>query len=81
MNPYWIKEISVSISAVKEMGSRDAWETRLLSVQVLISGQVMISQLMISSPTSDSVLTAQSLLGILSPRPPLSAPPLLVLAL
>ena len=43
----------------------------------LISAQVMISQLVELSLTSGSMLTALSLLGILSPS--LSAPPLLTL--
>ena len=51
---------------------KDAWVAQL-SVQLLISVQVTISQLMGSRPTLCSVLTAQSLRGILSP----SAPPLL----
>ena len=37
----------------------------MLSTQLLISAQVMISRLLGSNPTSGSVLTAQSLLGIL----------------
>ena len=41
-----------------------------LSDRLLISAQVMISRFVSSSPTSDSVLTARSLCGILSPRPP-----------
>ena len=39
----------------------------LLSVQLLILAQVMISQFVSSSPASGSVLTVRSLLGILSP--------------
>ena len=54
------------------------WHSRL-SVRLLISAQVMISQFVSSSPASGSVLMVQSLLGILSL--PLSAPPLLVLCL
>ena len=50
-----------------------------LSVQLLISAQVMISQFVSSSPTSGSVLSPWSLLGILSPS--LSAPPLFMLFL
>ena len=51
----------------------------LLSLRLLISAQVMISWLVGSSPTSGSVLTAWSLLGIsLSPSLPL---PLLFLSL
>ena len=50
-----------------------------LSIQLLISARVMISEFMESSPALGSVLTAWSLLGILSP--PLSAHPLLVLSL
>ena len=48
-------------------------------VKLLVSAQVTISRLVGSSPTSGSVLTVQSLLGILSL--PLSAPSLLVFAL
>ena len=44
-----------------------------LSIQLWISGLVMISQFMSSSSTSGSVLTAWSLLGILAL--PLSSPP------
>ena len=44
-----------------------------LSVHLLISAQVMISQFGSLSPTSGSALRVWSLLGILSP--PLSAPP------
>ena len=40
---------------------------RRLSVRLLISAQVMISQFMRSSPASGSALTVWSLLGILSP--------------
>ena len=54
------------------------WLCRL-STRLLIWAQVMISELVGSSPTSGSVLTAQRLLGILSPF--LSDPPLLVLSL
>ena len=43
-----------------------------LSVRLLISAQVVISQFMSSSPMSGLVLTVWSLLGILSPS--LSAP-------
>ena len=43
-----------------------------LSIQLLISAQVRISQFMSSSPALGSVLAVQSLLGILSlPAPPL----------
>ena len=45
-----------------------------LSVRLLILAQVMISQFLSSSPTLGSMLTVQSLLGILSRL--LSAPPL-----
>ena len=48
------------------------WLSRL-STQLLVLAQVMISLLVRSSPRSGSMLTAQSLLGILSLR--LSAPP------
>ena len=50
-----------------------------LSVQLLVLAQVVISRFVSSSPTLGSMLTAQSLLGILSF--PLSAPPLLMLML
>ena len=43
-----------------------------LSIQLLISAQVMISQLVSSSPASGSALAVQGLLGILSL--PLSLP-------
>ena len=49
-----------------------------LSFRLLTSAQVTILQFVSSSPTSGSALTAQSLLGILSP---LSALPPLVLSL
>ena len=49
-----------------------------LSAALLISARVMISWFVRSSPTTGSVLTVQSLLGILSPS--ISAPLLLVLA-
>ena len=55
------------------------WVAQLVSVQLLISAQVMISWFMGSSPVSSSVLTAQSLLGILSTS--VSASPLLSLSL
>ena len=42
------------------------WLSRL-SVQLLVSTQVVISQFVGSSPASGSVLTARSLLGIFSP--------------
>ena len=52
------------------------------SVKRLISARVMISQSASSSPTSGSVLTAQSLEPALdSVSPSLSAPPLLMLCL
>ena len=51
-----------------------------LSLWLLVSAQVMISQLMSPSPSSGSVLTMWSQLGILSLRS-LSAPTLLVLFL
>ena len=50
-----------------------------LSGRLLTLAQVMISQFMRGSPSSGSLLSAQSLLRILSPSP--SAPPLLVLHL
>ena len=53
-----------------------AWVAQ--SVKRLSSAQVVISRFMGSSPTSGSMLTAQSLLQILcpSPAPSLEAPPL-----
>ena len=56
------------------------WLSRL-SVRLLVSAQVMLSQLMSSDPTPGSVLTVGSLLGILSFSLSLSAPPLLTLYL
>ena len=57
-----------------------SWVARL--VKSLTSAQVMTSQFMGSSPTSGSVLTAQSLEPALdSLSPSLSASPLLVLCL
>ena len=50
-----------------------------LSFRLLVSAQVTISRFVRLSPTSGSVLTVRSLLGILSL--PLSAPPLLSLSL
>ena len=50
-----------------------------LSFQLLVLAQIMISQFVGASPMLGSVLTAWTLLGILSPSP--SAPPPLVLAL
>ena len=46
-----------------------------LNVELLISAQVMISQFMSLSPTSGSVLTVWSLLGILFLSLSLSPPP------
>ena len=52
------------------------------SVERLTSAQIMISWYVGLSPTSGSVLTAQSLdLALDSVSPSLSAPPLLVLSL
>ena len=48
-----------------------------LNERLLIWAQVMISRFMRSNPTSGSVLTVRTLLGILSFPFPLSAPPLL----
>ena len=48
------------------------WVTKSVSLCLLISAQVVISQFMRLSPTLGSALTACSLLGILSPF--LSAP-------
>ena len=59
-----------------------SWVARL--VKSLTSAQVMTSQFMGSSPTSGSVLTAQSLepaLDSMSPSLSLSVPPPLVLCL
>ena len=60
--------------AIKNSTWRGAWVAQ--SVKCLTSAQVMISQFVGSSPASGSMLTARSLLGILSPS--LSAPPQLV---
>ena len=57
--------------------SPGAWVAQ--SAKLSISAQVMISRLVGLSPESGSVLTVQSLLGILSL--PLSAPPPFVLSL
>ena len=46
-----------------------------LSVQLLVSAQVVISQLLSLSPTSSSMLTAQNLLEILAPSPSLCSSP------
>ena len=52
------------------------------TVESLTSAQVMISRFVSSSPTSGSVLTAQSLEPASDfVSPPLSAPPMLVLCL
>ena len=59
---------------------RDAWVAQL--VEPLTSAQVMISQLVSSSPVSGSALTAQNLEPASdSVSPSLSAPPLLTLFL
>ena len=61
-------------------GQTDAWVAQ--SVERLTSVQVMISQFVGSSPTSGSVLTAQSLEPAPdSVSPSLSDPPLLALCL
>ena len=52
-----------------------------LNVWHLISAQFMISQFLGSSPASASALLAQSMIGILSLSPSLSAPPLFMLSL
>ena len=58
----------------------DAWVAQ--SAEHLTSAQVMISQLVSSSPASGSVLTAQGLEAASdSVSPSLSAPPLLTLCL
>ena len=65
---------------IKGPHSGGAWVAQ--SVKRLTSAQVMISQFMSSSPTSGSVLTAQSLEPASdSVSPSLSAPPPLVLCL
>ena len=58
---------------LKQFGA-PGWLSQL-SIQLLISPQVMISQFVSLSPISGYVLTAWSLLGIVSPSR--SAPPLL----
>ena len=60
--------------------TRGAWMVQ--SVECLTLAQVMISKLVSSSPTSGSVLTAQSLEPASnSVSPSLTAPPLLMLCL
>ena len=67
--------------------SRSKWEAQrgtwvAPSVEHLTSAQVLIARFVSSSPTSDSVLTAQSLEPVLdSVSPTLSAPSLLTLCL
>ena len=56
-------------------------ELSQLRVRLLVLAQVMISQFVGSSPTWGSVLSKQSLLGILSLSPSLSAPSPLTLSL
>ena len=61
-------------------GFQDAWVAQSVEPMTLV--QVMISQLVSSSPASGSVLTAWSLEAASdSVSPSLSAPPLLVLSL
>ena len=68
------------ITSFRIVQSRGAWVAQ--SVEWLTSAQVMISRSMSSSPTSGSVLAAQSLEPVSdSVSPPLSAPPPLVLCL
>ena len=65
---------------IENTGRKDAWVVQ--SVKHLTSAQVMTSRLRSSSPTSGSVLTAQSLepaSDFVSPS--LSAPPLFMLCL
>ena len=52
----------------KEKAGLPGWLSPL-SIQLLISAQVMISQSVGSSPVTGSVLAAWSLLGIISPHP------------
>ena len=75
------KQRSQVMSAkIRNVGGAPGWLSGL-SVQLLVSAQVMISRFMASSPASGSVLTAQSLLGILSLSSSPCAPPLLTLSL
>ena len=56
--------LEVLATAIRTKRNRGAWVAQ--SVKHLTSAQVMISQFVGLSPVSGSVLTAQSLLGILS---------------
>ena len=71
MNSLALPDKGKVIKKLKNLGVPEwlSW----LSVQLLISGQVVISRFMSLSPTWGSVLTVWSLLGILSPS--VSAPP------
>ena len=75
----WSDNLSFPFSDLKELSpGAPSWLSQL-SIQLLISAQAMISRFMNSSPASGSLLTVQSLLGILSL--PLSALPLLAFCL
>ena len=69
-----LSKININLKTILSWG---AWVAQ--SVKCLTIAQVMISRFVSSNPASGSMLTAQSLLGILSPT--LSAPPLLTLSL
>ena len=71
LNSIWAKLcvcVCVCVLCVQtknKVGGAPGWRSQL-SIQLLISAQVMVSWLMGSSPALGSVLTVQSLLGILS---------------
>ena len=83
INPSPIQPSHLPIEPLLEDPNRGApgWLSRL-SVQLLVSAQVMISRFMSSSPVSGSVLIAQGLEPASdSMFPSLSAPPPLMLCL
>ena len=61
-----ICEASVNTKRLPARGAWVAQSVKRLIERLMISAEVMISQLVSSSPTLGSVLTAQSLLGIVS---------------
>ena len=77
MDLWILEESSFDLKSHRTRGAREAQ-----SVKCLTLAQVMMSRLVSSSPTSVSVLTAQSLDPDLdSVSPSLSAPPLLLFCL
>ena len=68
----YLKVVVFKMVDIKTLGVGAPGWLSLLSFRLLLSAQVMISRFVRSSPASGSVLTLQSLVGILSP--PLSAP-------